>query len=406
MKILSAALRNVGRNRHRTIVTTLAMAFAGLVMIFYVSLMNGMFSMLEKNIVSMDLGDIQIHAPGYLDDPDLYNRIMGFEKVIGKVEKKGFFASPRLYGYALGATERTSSGVVLTGVDPAREDRVTELYRHISKGEWLDPKDPGGVVIGSKLSGILDRGPGDEIVVVGQASDGSMANEVYHVRGVLKAVGQAIDSSSLFMTSGAFRSLMVLPEGVHEIALSRVSKDMDLAQATLAARSAAKGLDVKNWRELRPLVARLFDVSVYSTYFMYIVTYAAIGIVISNATLMSVFERIHELGLLKALGVGPGRIAAMVFTETIIQAAGAGALAVAAGLPLSLYFEAHGINLTRVVGSASLYGVAIDPVWYSVVTARSVVEPVIFLIAMVIAGVIYPVVKAARLTPLEALYYR
>ncbi|MFQ5441148.1 MAG: FtsX-like permease family protein [Thermodesulfobacteriota bacterium] len=404
--ILSIALRNLGRNRPRTVVTTLATAFAGLVMIFYVSLMNGMFSMLEKNIVSMDLGDIQIHSPGYLDDPDLYSRIKDYEGLMRRLEKKGFYASPRLYAYALGATGAASSGVELRGVEPAREKKVTELDRHISRGAWLDAKDPGGVVIGGKLSGVLDIGPGGEIVVVGRATDGSTANEVYHVRGVLKAVGHAMDSSALFMTAGAFRSLMVMPSGAHEIALARSSRDTGLHEATLEASSVARGLEVKNWRELKPLVARLFDVSVYSMYFMYIVTYAAIGIVISNATLMSVFERIHELGLLKALGVGPAPVAAMVFIEIIVQTAIAGLLAVAAGLPLSLYFEAHGINLTRLVGAGSLYGVAIDPVWYCNVTVRSVAEPIVFLFAMVILGVIYPVLKAAFMTPLDALYYR
>ncbi len=70
MHLFSMAYRNILRKWHRTLVTTLAMGFAGLMMIFYSSLMEGLLEMTERNAVGMNLGDIQIHSKDYRLDPD------------------------------------------------------------------------------------------------------------------------------------------------------------------------------------------------------------------------------------------------------------------------------------------------------------------------------------------------
>ena len=101
MKTVSMALRSLTRNRVRTAVTVGAMAMAGTAMIFYASLMEGFTDTLERNMVTMSLGDIQIHAQGYRNDPDLYKRINNVDALIEKLDSAGFYAAPRLYGFGL-----------------------------------------------------------------------------------------------------------------------------------------------------------------------------------------------------------------------------------------------------------------------------------------------------------------
>lgn len=406
MKILSFGIRNVGRNRTRSLVTTTAMAFAGFIMVFYVSLMEGMINMMENNIVSLNLGDIQIHAEGYREDPDLYKRINNYREHIEKLKSSGYFASPRLYGFGLAASGSTSSGVLLRGLDLEHEITVTQLHRHIMDGSWLDDTDLKGVVIGNKLARTLDTKPGDEIVIVGQAADGSMANDIYYVRGILKSIGDGLDRSGFFMVDKALRDLMVLPDGAHEIVIKRHDNKEDLVIATKRVSAIAPDLEVMNWRQLKPLLARIFDISTSALYFMYIIAYAAIGMVIMNAMLMSVFERIHELGVMKAIGVTPYQISALIFTEALFQTTVASVVAILFGLPLSLYYEKYGLDLSKITSGGSIHGVAFDPIWYCHVTIKSVMEPIIFLFAIVVLSVIYPAVKAALIRPVQAIYYR
>lgn len=406
MNIFSYALRNVWRSRQRTVVTVFAMAFTGFIMIFYASVMEGFVQNMERNAVGMDLGDIQLHAIGYRDDPDLYKRIENPEEIIDKLEAAGFAATQRLYGFGLASSGKSSAGVKMRGIDLKNEAGVTQLYRHLLKGLWLDESDPKGVVIGRKLARTLGVKPGDELVVLSQATDGSMANDLYRLRGILKSVGEGVDRSAFLMLEKSFRDLMVLPAGAHEIAAMRHDRQTDLKAATDTAKSIAPALEVKNWRQLQPLLARMNDLIDSSLIFMLLIAYIAIGMVVLNATLMSVFERIHELGIMKAIGLSPLRTAGMIFTEAMIKTTAAALLAVAIGVPLSLYYQSHGIDLSSITGGGTITGIAFDPVWHSKLTVESVAIPIVLLFVVVGLSALYPAIKAAVIVPVKAIYYR
>lgn len=406
MKIFSFAFRNIGRNRQRTIVTIGAMAFAGFIMLFYASLMEGFLHTMERNIVGMDMGDIQIHAEGYRDNPDLYTVIKKPDAIIERLESGGFSASPRVYGFGLAASGSASTGIWLRGVDIRSEQSVTQIHKHVLQGSWLDDAKPKEVVIGNKLAKTLGIKVGNEVVVVSQASDGSIANDIFIVCGILKSVGEGIDRSGFFMTEKAFRDLMVMPESSHEIAVVRKDSSISLKIATDKAAGLAQENEVKNWRQLQPIIARMLDISDVSLIFMMLITYAAVGMVVLNAMLMSVFERIREFGIMKAIGISPFRLAMLIFTEAIIQSIAASIIAIAFGLPVSYYYQVYGIDLSGFASTATIGGIAIDPIWYCRITLSSVLSPIILLIVIAAVAVIYPAVKAAFISPVKAIHYR
>jgi ABC-type lipoprotein release transport system permease subunit len=406
MKIISIASRNVLRNWRRTMVTTLAMGFAGFIMILFSALMNGLLQASERNAVAMDLGDIQVHARAYLDDPDLYKRIENADNLVRAIKQAGFYATQRIYGFGLVAAGSTSAGVQLHGLDLSTESDVTQIHNHVSQGSWLDEKDPKGVVIGRKLSKTLGVDTGDEIVFVGQATDGSMANDLYRVKGILKSIGEEVDRTGVYMTGSEFRKLMELPTGAHEIAVMRPDRSSDLKEATARVSALAEGYETRNWRELKPVMARILDLADSQMIIMIIITYTAVAMVVLNAMLMSVFERIRELGIMKAVGVTPFQIMRLIYAEMFIQVAAASLMAVLSGWSLSLYFQKNGIDLSSMAEGASFAGVAVDPVWRAYLTADAVVIPVVFLFIIASLAVLYPAVKAAVIQPVSAIHHR
>ncbi|MEN8142744.1 MAG: FtsX-like permease family protein [Thermodesulfobacteriota bacterium] len=407
MKILTWALRNIWRYRHRSGVIISAMAFAGFIMIFYATLMEGLLHTTEKNAIAMETGQFQVHAEGYRDDPDLYKRIADPDELLGAIKQKGFNAAPRLYGFGLAAAGSSSAGVMMRGVNTDLEKEVTEIHKHLLSGSWLSAIDPAGVVIGRRLAKILGVKTGSEVVIVSQAADGSMANELYLVRGILKSVGEGIDRGGFFMLDKAFRQLMVMPEGIHEIAIHHPAEFIDLEAGTVELAGLMPGLEVMNWRQLMPVVARILDVSKFSLLLMLFITYTAVGILTLNSMLMGVFERIHEFGIIKALGVPPWQIFSLITMETVIQTLIASTLALVTAVPLSIYCETHPVDLTSLAStSASIAGVALDPLWYCRVTMDSVVTPVLVLFAVSLVAIIYPAGKAALIRPLQAIYHR
>ncbi len=75
MSILRMAWRNVWRNRRRTLVTVAATTLAFTVMVLYSSLVQGYMQTMESNLLDLELGDVQIHAQEYRDDPSLYSSV-------------------------------------------------------------------------------------------------------------------------------------------------------------------------------------------------------------------------------------------------------------------------------------------------------------------------------------------
>ena len=119
------AWRNLWRNRRRTLVTLSAMSLALGVMVLYLGLVVGYLKGMERNIVDLELGDIQVFAEGYRDKPSLYTRIEEADALVKKMHAAGFRASARLLAGGLAAAGDASAGVSFRGVEIADDASVS-----------------------------------------------------------------------------------------------------------------------------------------------------------------------------------------------------------------------------------------------------------------------------------------
>lgn len=401
---LKMAWRNIWRNRRRTLVTVGAMTLALLILVLYSGMVEGYLRGMERNILDLEIGDIQIHAGDYLDRPSIYTLIEDPDSFLNQLNESGYRASARLLGGGLVAAGESSAGAMLRGVELSQDAQVSEINEHVVQGSWLDPDDPQGVVLGRRLAKTLVVEPGDELVILSQATDGSMANDLFTVRGVLQSVSDGTDRAGIFLTARTFREFFVLPDGAHQIIVRR-PEQVELEAIEAEVRSLASDLDVKTWRELVPTLATLLDSTRSIIQVMFFVIYIVIAILILNAMLMAVFERVREFGVLKAIGVSPERVLILILIESALQTG----LAILAGLTLSIpglwYLTNVGINVGK-LGGMSLMGIAMNPIWRAVVTPATFMGPVLMLIIMVFIAVLYPALKAARITPVAAMRHQ
>ncbi|MGW8181264.1 MAG: hypothetical protein ACWGQW_21245, partial [bacterium] len=172
LSIFSMAWRNIWRNRRRTTVTVGAMTLALTVLILYTGLVTGYLRDMEQGILNLELGDIQIHSRDYRDKPSIHEIIENPGKLLREMGEKDYRASARLLGGGLIATEETSAGVMFRGIHIAEDKEISDIWRHVDSGLWLDSNDPNGVVLGRRLARTLAVKLGDELVALGQATDG------------------------------------------------------------------------------------------------------------------------------------------------------------------------------------------------------------------------------------------
>jgi len=437
MKVLKMAWRNVWRNYRRSAITITAMTIALVVELLYSGLVTGLVFGMEEDAIALDTGDIQISTPAYTTKPSLFEVVEDHESIITQIESnEGFRAAPRLFSGGLAAAGEYSAGAQLLGIDPVRDAQVLELSQYVEDGSWLDDGDPLGVVVGEGLARTLDLKIGSELIVLSQAADGSMANELLTVRGVLMSVAASTDRTAILMTEGTFRELMVLPEGAHKIIIRRpMGSDLvasgDLLRGQLGLPPAAEqnaveleakvhaltnpdepplevptyAISLRTWKEINPALAQYLAGVQGLIVYVYLIIYLAVAILILNAMLMAVYERIREFGVLKAIGYGPIKVASMMVLEGLFQACVASVVGLAVAAPFMWYFATHGINVGK-LGGMEMVGLTMPAIWKAVYSPETSGIPIFALFFIVLAAVIYPALKAAWISPVEAMQHQ
>ena len=403
MTILLYSWRNLWRNTRRTCITLVAVTLSTAILIASYGLMDGLLEHAISNATNLVVGEAQVHAPGYLADRSIYKALKNPDRVIVSAQERNVGAAPRRYGYGLVASGTKSAGALFWGVDPDLERTAFDLARHLAEGRFLSRTDRRGVVLGQKLARSLQAHVGSEVVVVVQAADGSLGNDLYTVSGILKAAGDSIDRNAALINDTDFVELFVSGERIHEVALNSRGT-MPLEDLGYLVAGAAPEEEVKNWRQLLPAVSdmvNLFDAFIWIFGMIFIL---AAGMGVMNTMLMATYERIREFGIQKALGATPWRIVGDVAAEAAVLAGLATALGTLLGLAGTYYLKQVGLDLSVFAGTYSVGGVAFDPIWRATMSAKAVVIPVLMMIIFSVLASLYPAALAARLDPVKAIH--
>jgi ABC-type lipoprotein release transport system permease subunit len=412
--IVRLGWRNLWRNPGRSLLSIGAVAVACAVLITVESLRTGLVRQTLENGTRLVLGHLQVQDATFRKDRNLYDTIGGdagtdVPALLAAVERRTGTATPRVVGFGLLSTGERSSGAEILGVDPVREARVSRLLETVVEGRGLDGAPRHAVLLGKTLAEDLDITVGGEIAVVTQAADGSLGNELWQVRGVLRTGLAALDRSLAVVAIADLRELMALgPARIHQV-VARVpdpEQAPQLAEALAGDGTLPPGTRAESWATLVPVLAdyrRL--IGAWGWVMVGIVgTFAGFGVL--NTMLMAVFERTHELGVLAALGLRPPLVLAMVLVECASLAVVGIVVGVAAGAGGMAYFVLHGWDLTRWAEGLTISGVLIDPVLRGAWTWQTVPSIVAVLTLIIVLAGLLPAVRAARLRPVAALAAR
>lgn len=398
------ATRGLARNRRRSLITVAAVAIGLAGLVFLWGYIDGINRQMIANITSYLTGHVQVHQKGYHDDPTLDLAFDGPEGIAARVSAQPGVAAvaPRIEGEALASGPEKTRGVLVIGVDPAREGGITTLARAVKAGNYLDAAEPNGILLGDRVAEILRVAVGEEVTLVTQAADGSIGAGRYRVRGIYDSGIDMIDSAYVFLTLPAAQSLYALEGRVTTLAVRL--DELGAVPGAAAALSGQLGaaFEVLGWQKLLP---RLADNVAFHELFTYIVLFVVFVVVtfgIANTILMGVMERIREFGVMMALGTAPGKIARVVLYEALLLGLAGIAVGNAMGLGIVAYFGRRGIDLGQYAQAVQMM-----PGLTGIVYPRARTDHLLFLSALLLATTVaaslYPAWKAAGFTPVEAI---
>ena len=412
--LLQLAWRNLWRNRRRTFITMAAIAFGYAMLLFVACLMAGLRWQMIQNGTCLVMSQIQIHAPGYYPNRSLQKTLGGrkgtdVSALLASIsaDRRITAVAPRVYGYALLSAAHRSAGVELMGVVPDQEPKITTLNTQVTKGSYLTAQLPKGVVIGDKLASTIGIELNSEIVLLTQAADGSMGNDVYTVVGILHTGLDAIDRGLVLMTLSSLQDLLHLgPARIHEVGIKL--NHIDAATTVAAALEVQLGktlpVRVMAWPELAPELANYVQFNHGVTVVLFFIFFLVAVIGVMNTMLMAVFERTREFGMLMAVGMRPAQVIGLILTEAAGLGIASLVVGAALGVPLLWYLQVHGLDLGGATGEVvSVAGVVVGHLWYGRQDFPAYSQAALGLAATALVSALYPAWRAAQLRPTEAM---
>ncbi len=404
MNLFRYAWRNLWRNKRRTAITLAAVTLNTAILIASYGLMEGMVKHMVVSATNIMVGEAQIHARRYQDDLSFFKSIEDPESILKKATDHGMLAAPRSYGFGLVSVGTKSAGALFWGIDPVLEKKAFDLASHLLEGDFLEDHSSKGLVLGRKLALSLHASVGSEIIVVVQAADGSLGNDLYHVTGILKSVGDEIDRGAAIMHKNDFKELFVSGGRIHEIALNSKGK-LTPEEVKNVFTLSDSSLDVKTWKELLPALADMVGIMDAAIAIFGAIFFLAAGLGIMNTMLMATFDRIKEFGVLKAIGTSPLRIVGGMAAEAFVLTFVASVLGLIIGLAGAYYFQEVGIDTSIFAGGFSFSGIAWDPIWRAVINVKIIVVPIVVMCVICTLASLYPAILAARLDPVRAIHH-
>ena len=405
MKTIEVSWRNLWRNRTRTNVTIAAVALCIAILIIFQSMIVGLIEKAVFNTTNLVIGEVQIHANGYLSDKSLYKDLKNTEKIKSIAKKNNIGLVERSYGFGLISSGTKSAGTQFWGVNPESELMHFDFAKHINQGTFLNSSSSNKIVLGNKLALSLAAEVGTELVVFVQGADGSLGNDLFYVSGILKNVAENIDRSAAIILENDFNILFSSNNMIHEIALnSKGNFEAEELQNLMSAE--IKDVEIDTWKQLMPTIALMTEkMSVFMrTLFSLIFTIAA-GLGVMNTMIMSTYDRMKEFGIIRAIGATPWTIIKQVSLEAIILTFIASIIGTIVGLSAALYFQKYGFDVSG-QGNFSFGGVVMDPIWKASVSLGIILLPIGLMMLTSILSSLYPASIAARIKPVEAIHYK
>lgn len=409
--ILDMALRNLKRNKRRTILAVSSIALSVMLITFMGGFVGGVLENMVKNLTKNETGHVRIVAKGFEER----SRFMPVDELV--MEPAAIMAAietiPELQGKLLVTSERILFGTLLSNGpntkavmgfsgDPEKEKSLLNLDRSIVEGRYLSGS--GEAILGWKLAEDLGFAIGDDLRVVTQGADYGLHLKKFEVVGIVKTGLNMLDAEVFQVPVADAKQFLRTDGGVQQVlVMLKDYKDSteaaQLINTAIAGIPGSENLVVRPWTEIGeyPTLITMME-SIYS--WMYWVVAFLGAFIITNILMMVVLERKKEIGILKSMGLRRSEVMQLFLAEGAMMGVVGSAIGAVLGLILCYVMSIYGLDF-----SASFEGLSfpIDPVYYTKFDVLQALQMFGIGVAVSILVSISPSRRAAKMNAVDAI---
>lgn len=411
--MLKIALRNVFRNRRRTLLSVFLIALGTASLFVFKGYFDFMdWGMGEQAVI--ENGHLQIADPKFWDkSAEGYEYLISpetLEAVVALLKEDPDFKdyTVQLTMTGMIGTEKKSSVFIASGVDPASEIASLKYLLMDDGGEYLQPGEQNTVVLGVGLAkqlgiGKEDLGPHDEfpgppVVVMAATVSGQYNARNLFVKGFLETGLPEMDAR-LAVVPLAFAQNILNTQSVEKIIVELKSIEAtEPAKKRLERRLREVGLtlQIKTWDDLavfRKQVRAYFG-AIYN--FIGAAIFVLVFFSILEVMTMSFFERMREIGTIRAMGTKRAQVFGLFVIEGVLLGLLGGVIGLALGWGVGWL-----VNEARIYYEAPGWSISV-PLRIRLILVNGV-GPFLIAVLSTLVSTIYPAWRAARVQVVEAL---
>jgi len=400
--IPAVAWRNLWRNARRTWLTAGGIGFAIALVVVGMAFQVGGYAQGIENGTALFSGHIQVQHRAYPDDARFEHTIENVSPLLQKLDEQPELVSvaPRVQAFALASTDERSFGAQVLGVDLQRENRTVRFFDKVAAGRNIGSGSEA--TVGEALARNLNAEIGDELVVLGTGKEGGVAAMALQIVGIFSSGIAELDRAMIVVPIDEAQSAFGLGDEAHTLVI-RAARPAQSAQFVERLNGLLpEPLLARNWDVVLPDLKQGIEIDRIGGYFMYGILILVVTFSIVNSFIMTVFERTREFGMLRAIGMRPGKIVLMVQLEAVCVWLLGTLVGLLVAVPIVAWFARHGVylgdELTEMMESMYIP----DRLHPELSGGVLIIAPAIMLIGTQIASLI-PSLRIRRLQPVVAL---
>lgn len=401
--LLNIALRNLGRNRGRTLAAALTVASGVIAYLLAGGYINWVFVDMREATIHSQLGHIQVVRPQFFDkgiaDPYQFLLPADGKEQMAIRNLPGFVSlAPRLTFSGLinlGETTVTFSG---EGIDPVSEKPITTRITLLA-GKELQSSNEKSVMLGEGLANNLGAKPGDTVVLLTTTASGSASALEVTVAGIFGTVTKEYDDYALRLPIEQARKLMHVNSATSWVIVLDEWQRTDPAISNLAAKLPSSDFEAVPWHALSDFYNKTVELFKKQVHVVRVIIGLIIILTISNTLTMTVLERTTEIGTSLAIGLRRATIIQLFIIEGGLIGLVGGVIGLLIGYILGSIISAIGIPMPPAPGMVHGYTAGI------VISPQLAIDAFILAIVTTLLASTFPAWKAGRMNIVDALRY-
>ncbi len=404
MSFLAIAWRNLVRQRRRTLLMGIVVAFGFAAFALAGGFVAQSFAGLREGTIR-SVGQLQVvdrRAVNATEERTLEFGIGDARRARAIIANDPAVSSvvPRVDFVGLASNGTKSVPYLGVGVDPEPEAAATGARESVTAGKYLAGDGGDGVLLGTGLASALGAKVGDRVTLMATTPDGSLNAVDGIVQGLVDVRIKELNDRYVAAGTALVGRLLQSPETVSKLVVFlKPGSDEDAARRRIAETLTKAGypVAVRGWREL----AAFYDQVklLYVGIFGFVGTVLVVIVILSAAIVMTmaVTERTREIGTLRAIGTRPSGVLRMFLAEGVAIALVGCAAGALFALLVRVVLNAWGFTLPPPPG-----GTHGDPIHVQLYPLAYLVGLVVMVLTMTIASY-FPARRAARMAIVDAL---